>query len=711
MRNTHRLLILTIATLAFANVASAATVNVQSAQSIAVNFFKINAHVSSKTTINAELKFTKTETDGTVDFYVFDINPAHGFVIISADDNITPVIGYSTEANFNNNFNNTAVADWMNHASVHIYKAITEHVAADAHISSLWSSYAQGNNPSANKSLPVAPLLTTTWDQEPFYNQYAPFNNADQQRCLTGCVATAMAQIMKFWNYPAQGEGQYSYSNAQPMYRHNYGNQAANFGATTYNWPAMPNSIDTTNTDVATLMYQCGVAVSMDYGDENEGGSGAYVLQADVANWQHSAQFAYTNYFKYNMQTMQGVYQADYTSADWIALLKNELSAGRPIQYQGEDASRGGHTWVCDGYDANDMLHMNWGWGGSDNGYFTLSSLTASGFNFSNNEEALIGIEPIVPIRVSVKTTKFSVCAGDSVSLFAQGPATSTYSWTPATGLNCSTCAMASASPSVTTVYTVTVDSAGFKATQSVTVTVVEGVKILNIIGSDATCYGASNGSASITAGGGNSSSLIYNWNSGQSSSSVSGLFAGTYTITVSDSLGCSASSFFSVSQPDSLHVSISTYQTVHTLVYGTAYANVTGGTENYLFNWSNGDNSASISNLSSGDYKLTVTDKNGCTQTAATTISATTGLNEVNKGVSFNAYPNPAKNDLTVEVANLTNGATLSVKNTLGQTLMNRTISDVQSKLDLSQLADGAYFVEVRDGDNSFVKQIIVKK
>ena len=163
-----------------------------------------------------------------------------------------------------------------------------------------------------------------------------------------------------------------------------------------------------------------------------------------------------------------------------------------PVQYSGVDTDEGGHTWVCDGFDQNDMLHMNWGWGGVDNGYFSITSLSADGYNFSSKEAAIIGIEPMSNVSVTASASNSSVCAGGSTTLSAQGPAIATYAWTPAAGLSCATCATTTANPITTTTYTVTTDSAGLSATTQVTVNVVAStvnVSMINI--SNATAYGA----------------------------------------------------------------------------------------------------------------------------------------------------------------------------------------------------------------------------
>ncbi len=368
---------------------TAGTVPVQTAQTVALNFFK-NVAISNTGTNTATLKYTKTEPNGDVDFYVFDITPSNGFVIISAEDNAEPILGYSTEGNFSTNIKGSPINDWITNTSTKIRKIVQMQIPADTRINSLWNGYQLGtiSNNRSSRSSTVAPMLTTTWNQDPYYNNLCPYNSTDQQRCVTGCVATAMAQIMKFWNYPAHGTGSYSYT---PGSYPSYGVQSANFGATTYNWSNMPTAISSSNaTDIATLMYHCGVAVAMDYGDYNQGGSGAYVIGTSYP----SAQKAYGTYFSYNASAMKGIYMSNYTSATWIAALEAELNAGRPIQYMGFDPGGGGHTWVCDGYDANGLMHMNWGWGGYGNGYFSVTNLSVAGYNFSTDDAALIGIQP-----------------------------------------------------------------------------------------------------------------------------------------------------------------------------------------------------------------------------------------------------------------------------------------------------------------------------
>ena len=194
----------------------------------------------------------------------------------------------------------------------------------------------------------VGPLLVTTWDQIAPYNALCPSDPNARPDCngrvLTGCVATAMAQIMKYHEHPPQGVGSHSYTHST------YGTLSANFGDATYQWSNMPPALTAeSSSDVATLMYHCGVAVEMDYGAEGSSPT------KDVPN-------ALSTYFGYD-QSIKHIYQSNYKSDDWYTILRTELDAGRPIYYSGDNGVDG-HAWVCDGYNSENHFHFNWGWGG-----------------------------------------------------------------------------------------------------------------------------------------------------------------------------------------------------------------------------------------------------------------------------------------------------------------------------------------------------------
>jgi hypothetical protein len=318
-------------------------------------------------------------------YYVFNLDST-GFVIISGDDAARPVLGYSFESSFDPGNMPINVRKWMEDYKKQIDYAIINHLEATPEIASEWDLYRSGMGmPTAAVSTTVNPLVNTRWDQSPNYNALCPGGS------VTGCVATGMAQIMKYWNYPANGSGFHSYNHET------YGTISANFGSATYNWASMPNTLTGPNDAVATLMYHCGVGVDMDYSPEV---SGAFVVSA-YTNTENCAEFALKNYFGYKA-SMQGLLSSAYTSSQWTTMLKNELTSGRPILYAGF-GSGGGHCFVCDGVDGSGNFHFNWGWSGYYDGYFALNAMNPGGTGtgggsggYNSNHQAIIGIEPPV---------------------------------------------------------------------------------------------------------------------------------------------------------------------------------------------------------------------------------------------------------------------------------------------------------------------------
>jgi hypothetical protein len=416
----------------------AATVSEQQAQTVAIHYFMSQTQAK---VVNASLVYTKTENSGAADFYVFNITTQTGFVIVAADDNIQPILAFSDESYFKEDVNNrTGLSDWVTNWSTNIAKAVSTGVQASDYTNALWASYRNGTVAIDLKSKSVAPMVKTTWDQEndvtgtrpPYlYNALCPYNSTDGQQCLTGCVATAMAQLMSYWKFPTRGAGSNSYD-AVASYAcgtntctHDYGTLSENFANTTFQWSDMPTVLNgstttTQNNAVDVLMYACGIAVNMAYGDDAEDGSGAY-----MAGSAPSAQYAWGNYFGYNSSVMQSISQPS-DSNTWITDLKNELNAGRPFLFSGF-AKQGGHCWVCDGYNTTNMFHMNWGWGGAGNGYYSVGSNinVPDEYNFTSSFSVLIGIEPNVT----------SSC-GEPSALKASfiGTTSAILSWTPASG-------------------------------------------------------------------------------------------------------------------------------------------------------------------------------------------------------------------------------------------------------------------------------------
>ena len=389
----------------------AKSVDVNYARQVAENFYKQTTGRGATFT----LAYQCVNTDGTNGlaggepiYYVFNAEGNNGFVMVSADDFTRPILGYNTEGQFVIEKAPPVIADWFGKYKKQITYAKVNQIPATQTSTQQWNNYY--NNISNNtKQLRaggvVAPLLTTTWDQGQYYNAMVPADatspNGYDGHCPTGCGATAMSQIMKYWGYPAHGTGANTYTS-------NYGSLSANFGNTTYNWASMPNSLTTYNTDVATIMYDCGVAVNMTY-QANES------LSYMTGN-APSCQDAYVTYFGYDGTTIQGLIKANYANeADWTNLIQTELNNNRPVQYAGSGPD-GGHTFVLDGSDGTGNFHVNWGWNGTDNGYYGVDALDPSPYangTFDQNESMLIGIQPL---NVTVTATGIELYAATVVT-------------------------------------------------------------------------------------------------------------------------------------------------------------------------------------------------------------------------------------------------------------------------------------------------------
>ena len=340
--------------------------------------------------------------------YVLQNINGEGFVIISADDRAIPVLGYAEHgridvSNVPDNFR-----AWLQGYNSEIQHAVDSRVAQNETAAAEWNALDAGIALAPKSPTAVSPLLTTTWDQGSPYNALCPggaFN-----RSPVGCVATAMAQVMKYWAYPPKGQGSHSYT--CPYYG---STQSANFGNTTYSWSSMPNSVYSSNTQVATISYHCGVSVEMNYTPD---GSGAQTIS--YYDNDYCAEHALNRFFGYS-NAIHGERKSQFTDNEWIQMLKTELDASRPVIYSGFDSDNtSGHCFVCDGYNNSNQFHFNWGWGGSYDCYCTISSLIPGGTgwgggngNFSYNQQALFDVQP--PVLVLGSAFSITPASGTTV--------------------------------------------------------------------------------------------------------------------------------------------------------------------------------------------------------------------------------------------------------------------------------------------------------
>ena len=373
----HKNRIIFIGLLIFANSLFAENVPIERARQIAKNAYY--EKVSEFVDINYENIIFSDEISISYKslpmYYVFNLNQSNGYIIISAEDHVVPVLAYSYEGSYNSDNLAPGFIEWMETYSKQIYYVIQHKTPSTTEIEEAWDYYlAKTTNTNLSNSKNVGPLATTTWDQSEYYNSACPVSSAGPGgHVLTGCVATCMAQLLRYHKYPKVGSSSSSYNAGS------YGNLSANYGSTTYKYSNMPEQLSSENADVALLMFHCGVSVEMNYSPYGSGAS-----SSDAAT-------ALMTYFNYSTSTFYAM-KSDYSELKWKILIRADIINKRPLMYRGTGS--GGHSFLCDGFQYPDHFHFNWGWGGSANGYFYLSSLNPSGGNFTYDQGAICNAIP-----------------------------------------------------------------------------------------------------------------------------------------------------------------------------------------------------------------------------------------------------------------------------------------------------------------------------
>ena len=299
-----------------------------------------------------------------------------GFAVISADDLLPEVLGVSA-ARYSNGRNEN-FKWWLEAMEQSVQRIVKS-----------GRRYVTPTPGEAGFVTDVPSMMTSKWDQYEPYNNYCP--GSGWSRCLTGCVATAMAQVLNYHKMPEHGIGTHSiYYNGEPV--------TANFGEHYYDWDNMLDlyiygEYNETEADaVATLMRDCGVAAEMQYGTSMEGGSGAYSQDAAAGLRQY-----------FGLETAECVERDNYSDAEWMNIVYNELSTSGPVYYGGSDVNpylNGGHAFVLDGYNSAGLVSVNWGWSGDEDGMFDISLLNPSGYQFSLYQDMIIGLEHIDPVQL-----------------------------------------------------------------------------------------------------------------------------------------------------------------------------------------------------------------------------------------------------------------------------------------------------------------------
>lgn len=348
----------------------AENVNPQLAQRVGQRFLSATEQ---RTALDLQL-VSAAITRGDVDYYAFNVRGGNGFVIVAGDDRVKPILAYSTTGSFDPQDVAEGFAFMLNSYCEEIQYVREHNIQATPDIVAEWNSVMSTGNLRSGRAARavVGPLCQTIWHQNYPYNSQCPEDELGHGgHVYAGCVATAMGQVMKFWDNPTRGTGSYTYN------PEGYPQQTANFGETDYHFELMPLAIDSTSTDdevfyIAQFLHHCGISVDMQYGND---GSGAY--SQDVPP-------ALRSYFGYTCDDHVTNYW-EYSNTQWAGMLKQGgLDENIPLYYSGSDDNlQGGHAFVCDGYDENDYFHFNWGWSGKDDAWCPIGAVNTTKYAFN----------------------------------------------------------------------------------------------------------------------------------------------------------------------------------------------------------------------------------------------------------------------------------------------------------------------------------------
>lgn len=378
----RRIVAFFVTVLVLAGGLKAATVSPENAGIVARNFMAKQGFKGQLTMVDCKLP----------EMYLF-AGAEGGFVLVAGDDCVRPILGYSLTASICTPLPEN-MTDWLRGYSDEIVLLRKNGVEASEQVRTEWTSLYKNAPDVPVYSVVVSPMLTTTWKQGSPYNTLCPHDSLNRST-KAGCVAIAVAQVMKYWNHPVQGVGSYSYSNA------NNGTVSANFGATTYDWANMSNSLTSASATlninaVATLVFHVGASVKMKYGYSSSGATTTSTNNLSTITGER----ALRTYFKYD-KALHSVRRGAVGDSVWMALLDNELASQRPVIFSGRDSS-GGHAFVCDGRNNAGFYHINWGWGGYCDAYYQIGALNpapggdganaTSHYNLENR--MIIGIQP-----------------------------------------------------------------------------------------------------------------------------------------------------------------------------------------------------------------------------------------------------------------------------------------------------------------------------
>lgn len=327
-----------------------------------------------------------------------------GFALISADDVVMPVLGFSFDESYHPDIENPAFEFWLQMYSDQINEIVNTVEKQSPEAASAWRQYENPKYNDFTQSATIGPLMTAKWGQSCFYNKKCPVDSKGPcGHAVVGCVALSMGQIMYYYQYPDKGMGSHSYNS-------NYGKLTVDYSKAEYNWEMMADVLHKGNSqyhdEVAELLYHAGVGVNMNYSPEASGSFSDRVARVFVDH------FGYHENIEYVQMTQQNVYK-------WVSMAAEEIKQGRPIYYSAYSPEFGGHAFNLDGLKDEKYFHINWGWDGAYNGYFILSDLSPGNYsNFAYNHAMVMNIIPKAGTITVQQTDETSYCKGGEIMAY-----------------------------------------------------------------------------------------------------------------------------------------------------------------------------------------------------------------------------------------------------------------------------------------------------
>ena len=672
-------------------------VSLNEAQKVANNFFG-KTHKSLQACADVAVAGQDTL------YYVF--NADNGFVVIAGDKKSVPVLTFSNASAYDKNTLIAPVKMWLDYYQRQISELRkADDFSVEEKVIRAWEDLQNPPKFHKNTTSPMKPLLTSKWGQGKYYNYYCPQDDSassNNNRAVTGCVATAMAQLMYYFRFPEQGIGSYTYQHDK------YGTISANFGEATYDYSGMTDKPNGVNWQTSLLMYHCGVSVDMLYGPT---GSGMY---------NHKAAYSLKTHFGFSPET-QYVFR-DTTTLDWDSLIVSHLDRKIPLYYAGWSVPHtDGHAFICDAYQIdssnNYYYHFNFGWDGQMDAYFYINPLRPGGYNFDLAQELIINAYPDTslyeyPKSVQNDTTLLTAETGSFThgSIF-DCPAGKEHTWI--------------IRPDIDTIISISFDITYNLAEHDTLFITSANGQINKIITNDASSYSNTTTSKEIsvrlktTNTTDTSKGFSANYATKFPSLCLGGKYYDSKKGNFDDGSGIYRySNFISCNRL----ISISGAKTI--TLYFSRFETEKNRDILSIYNYNSGELLMELSgrmsdwnkteftfNTNALELKFAADEKNVFEGWELSYAADAVGMETISKENNIIIFPNPVKDNVSIQTENILPNGQIQLFDMYGKLIQTNSFQQENSTIDLHGIAVGVYTLKVLDGDKTIRIQKIIKQ